>query len=336
MISNNKTYRRKCAAFRIASMLLTIMFAFMLAVPDFAYAAEDEPIREAHKVGVGKTLYCFFVTQNVVLTPAQVAGMTDEELTAYILGKAGLYMKKANCQSSKNDNIISVKSWYKRNGAFYLSEPDIKNIRAAAPADGNPSKFYMDLLICENVGDKKKEEAGKNEKDKDKDKEKEESKPAEASEEPEEPEKTEDIPLYSTFKRNEPALLFVVVATDADAAIGEDFCKGEQQPKSENIKIPTEIPSVSESVDSESEMLPEYRTINMVDRSGKPVKATLEEGDPVKLEWIEQKNNKGNEDRGSFTDRVPGGITGLVIICAAASAAVIAAAVALKKKRADL
>ena len=333
-MNNNNNYRRKDVVLRIASVLLIMMFALISAVPDFSYAAEEEPIREVHKVGVGNTQYCFFVTHNVILTSAEVAGMTDEELAAYILVKSGLYMKKTNCKSRENDKIISVKNWYEKNGAFYLSESDLKGIRAAEPADGNPVKFYMDLIVCENAGNKKKEETGKNEKDK----ESEETKAAEGSEEaeePEEPEKSEDIPLYSTFKRNEPGLIFAVVATEKDAAIGEDICKGDQ-PKAADTEIPAGIPVISESVESESEMLPEYRTINMVDRSGKPVKATLEEGDPVKLEWIEQKNNKGNEDRGSFTDRVPGGITGLVIICAAASAAVIAAAVALKKKRADL
>ena len=82
-------------------------------------------------------------------------------------------------------------------------------------------------------------------------------------------------------------------------------------------------------------MLPEYRTINMVDRSGKPIEATLEEGDPVKLEWIEPKHN-GNEEGSSFIDRIPGGVTGLVVICAAAVAAIAGAiAAAGKKKRAD-
>ena len=169
MIKNNNIYRRKSAVLRIASMLLTMLFVLMLAAPDFAYAAEkktqDPPIREAHQVGVGNTFYCFFVTHNVVLTPEQVAKMTDEELTAYILDKAGLYMKKSNCKKLKNNKIISVKDWTKRNGAFYLSEPDLNSIRAAEPSDGYPVKFHMDLIVCEDVGDKEKEESGKKEKD---------------------------------------------------------------------------------------------------------------------------------------------------------------------------
>ena len=386
MIKNNNIYRRKSAVLRIASMLLTMLFVLMLAAPDFAYAAEkktqDPPIREAHQVGVGNTFYCFFVTHNVVLTPEQVAKMTDEELTAYILDKAGLYMKKSNCKKLKNNKIISVKDWTKRNGAFYLSEPDLNSIRAAEPSDGYPVKFHMDLIVCEDVGDKEKEESGKKEKDTeseeakeaeesgedkateegeedktaeegdadkaaeegdadkaaeegDADKAAEESGEDNASEEAEETDEADDIPLYSTFKRNEPELIFAVVSTKSDAAAGEDMCK-EDKSKTGKNKTPT-LPDMDDSEDAEDEMLPEYRTITMVDRSGKPIEATLEDGDPVKLEWVEQKNNSGDEEGASFIDRIPGGVTGLVIICAAAAAAVIAAVVmAGKKKRADL
>ena len=413
MIKNNNFYRRKSAVLRIASVLLTMVFVLMLAAPDFAYAAEKKtqapPIREAHQVGVGNTFYCFFVTHNVVLTPEQVAKMTDEELTAYILDKAGLYMKKSNCKKIKNNKIISVKDWTKRNGAFYLSEPDLNSIRAAEPSDGYPVKFHMDLIVCEDVGDKEKEESGKKEKDTeseeakeaeesgedkateegeedktaeegdadkaaeegdadkaaeegdadkaaeegdadkaaeegdadkaaeegDADKAAEESGEDNASEEAEETDEADDIPLYSTFKRNEPELIFAVVSTKSDAAAGEDMCK-EDKSKAGKNKTPT-LPDMDDSEDAEDEMLPEYRTITMVDRSGKPIEATLEDGDPVKLEWVEQKNNSGNEEGASFIDRIPGGVTGLVIICAAAAAAVIAAVVmAGKKKRADL
>lgn len=345
MIKNRKKCRKIGSLIRIASVLLTLMFAFMFAVPDFAYAAGDtgQPVREAHKVGVGEGTYCFFVTGNVVLTPEQVAGMTDEELTAYILDKAGLYMKKSNCRSLRNSNTISVKDWTKRNGGFFLSEPDIADIRAAQPVDGKPSKFYMDLLVCDNVGKQKSEEADKEGEDGDSESsEKTENtentenpdaavnaEDAEKAEEPEEPEEEEDIILYSTFKRNEPELIFAVVATETDAAYGQDICKEEAQ-KANNVKVP----SISESAESEDETLPENRTINMVDRSGKPIKATLEDGDPVKLEWVEPKNNGGN-DGTSFIDRIPGGITGLVIICAAVAALIAAAVLAGKKKRAD-
>ena len=358
MIKNSKNCRRKGSLIRIASVLLTVMFVLMSAAPDFAYAAREstagQPIREAHKVGVGEETYCFFVTKNVVLTPEEIAGMTNEELTAYIIDKAGLYMKRSNCKSLKNNKTISVKDWNKRNGGFFFSEPDLAGIREAQPVDGKPLKFYMDLLVCEDMGNRNNEEAdetGDDEESEDgeivenadkadnaentvnaennENAEEPEENEGEEKKDEEEDEEDEDLILYSTFKRNEPELIFAVVATETDAAHGQDMCK-EDVPKEKKIKMSNS----GESVDSEDETLPEYRTINMVDRSGKPIKATLEEGDPVKLEWVEPKHRDGDEGS-SFIDRIPGGITGLVIICAAAAALIAAAVLSRKKKRTD-
>ncbi len=292
-------YRRNNAFIRAAAVLLAMLFAVMLASPEFVYAAKEKtpepPIREVHNVGVGNGAYCFFVTHNVVLTAAEVAEMTDEELTAHILEKAGLYMMKANCRKPKNDKIISVKSWEKKDGAFFLNEADIESIRTAEPVDGEPVKIYMDLIIAEDISEVAEDE---------------------------------ELPLYSTFKRNEPKLLFAVVATETDAAFGEDICK-EDPPKKTKIKKPK--PDKSPAV--QKEILPEYRTISMVDRSGEPVEETLKDGEPVELEWIEPKHNSGTEEEPSFIDRVPGGITGLVVIGAAAVAAVITAAVLAGKRK---
>ena len=334
--NNTNNNRRNNVRLRISSVLLSMMLFLMTAVTGFAYAASEktpeQPIREVHNVGVGNSAYCYFVTHNVVLTPAQVAEMTDEELTAYILDAAGLYFKKANCRSLKNNKVFTVKSWEKKNGGFFLSKLDIEGIRAAEPVDGSPVKFYMDLLICEDVGEHKEKESVEPAAD-------EESGEGEGSEESadadaetdadtEDADETEDLILYSTFKRNEPKLLFAVVATETDAAFGEDICKEEQQkqktPKAPSINV--------DPGSSEDEMLPEYRTINMVDRSGKPVESTLKEGEPVTLEWVEPKNNSGNEES-SFIDRVPGGIAGLAAMGAVAAAAVIAAVVAARKKK---
>lgn len=326
--NNNKNYRRIDVRLIISSVLLTAMLFFMTAATGFAYAAieetQEKPIREVHNVGVGNGVYCYFVTHNVVLTPAQVAEMTDDELTAYILGKAGLYYKKANCRSLKNDKMFTVKDWEKKNGAFFLSKPDLEGIRAAEPADGDPVKFYMDLLICEDVREHKD---GKSEEPAS-DEEGDESGGSEESADAEDTDETEDLILYSTFKRNEPKLIFAVVATEKDAAFGEDICK-EDQPKQNS---PIVLPQVNEAPAAEDEMLPEYRTINMVDRSGKPVESTLKDGEPVTLEWKEPKNNSGNEDA-SFIDRVPGGIAGLAALGTVAAAAVIAAVVIARNKK---
>lgn len=113
---NEKTYRLGTALIRLACiMLMLVTMTVMLAPPSFAYAAtekekdkgtdkeqeKEEPIREVHDVVVGDEMYCFFVTHNVVLTPAEVAEMTDEELTAAIFERAGLYMKKTNCKKHR-------------------------------------------------------------------------------------------------------------------------------------------------------------------------------------------------------------------------------------------
>ena len=329
MIRKNVNNRKNSVLLRISTVLLSAVFFLMTAVTGFAYAAVDQapeqPIREVHNVGVGNGAYCYFVTHNVVLTPAQVSEMTDEELTDYILEKAGLYFKKANCRALKNDKIITVKDWKKKNGAFFLSEPDIEGIRAAEPVDGSPVKFYMDLIICEDVGDQKDKESTEPAADEEgaEGEGSEESADAEDAEE----EEKEELTLYSTFKRNEPKLLFAVVATEADAAFGEDICK-DDQPKQTTPKIP----KGGGDSGAEDEMLPEYRTINMVDRSGKPIESTLKEGEPVTLEWVEPKNNSGNEES-SFMDRVPGGIAGLAVMGVVAAAAVIAAVAAARKKK---
>ena len=196
--NNNNNHRQNNARLRLSSLLLSAMLFFMTAVTGFAYAAgesaQGEPLREVHKVGVGNGAYCYFVTHNVVLTPAKAAEMTDEELTAYILDKAGLYYKQANCRALKNDKTFTVKDWEKKNGAFYLSEPDIEAIRAAAPVDGSPVKFYMDLIICEDVGDQKDKESDEPDADEESGKS-EDSKESEESADAEDTRGNEDIKL---------------------------------------------------------------------------------------------------------------------------------------------
>ena len=96
------------ASSRLASVLL-ILFVIIASVfcgtliTSLAKGAAPEPVRCLHKVKVEDKSYCFFVENNVVLTPAEIAAketgepLTDEELTALILEKAGLYMKEPNC-----------------------------------------------------------------------------------------------------------------------------------------------------------------------------------------------------------------------------------------------
>ncbi len=304
---------------RIASVLLIMMVSVVLVLPDLAYAAKDsknknadqknaeqeEPIREVHDVGIDNELYCFFVTHNVVLTPAEVTEMTDEELTAAILDRAGLYMKKTNCKKATHKEI-TIKKWKKMNkGDLELSASDLEEMRLAEPVDGSPVKFYMDLRIVKKTGEIIVNEEGE--------------------------EEEEEI-VYSTFKRTSPRLLFAVVATEEDAKYGEDICK-EDPPKKQKVKKQKQ-PKISTPPEEPEEMLPEYRTINMADRSGDPIEETLKDGDPVSLEWKEPAK-AASEDEKSFIDRIPGGMTGLACMAAAAAAAVVGIIIAVKRKRTD-
>ena len=301
-------YRLKTVFTRLASVLLLLAAAVAIASPVFAYAAKEpekeDPIREVHDVVVDNEMYCFFVTHNVVLTPAEVAEMTDEELTAEILERAGLYMKKTNCKKASHKEI-TIKDWTKKKkGDLQLSESDIEGMRLAEPVDGSPVKFYMDLMITRKTGETVINEEGEEE---------------------------EEVVQYSTFKRTSPRLLFAVVATEEDAKYGEDICVEDKKPAK---KQKTKTPHMSTPKEPAEEMLPEYRTINMVDRSGDPIEETLQDGSPVNLEWIEPKHKDTNEEQ-TFIDRVPGGMTGLLIMAAAVIAAVAAAVAAIMRKRTD-
>lgn len=308
-------YSLRRACLRLASVMLAVLFAVLSASAGFAYAAKEtepeEPIREVHNVGVVNDAYCFFVTHNVVLTPAEVAGMTDEELTYAILERAGLFMIKANCKAASH-KTITMEDWIKKDGAFFLSEPDIAGIRAAEPVEGEPVKFYMDLLIAQDTKEDAEEEASE-----------------EADEEGEEPDEDgEEPPLYSTYKRTSPRLLFAVVATEEDAKLGEDICKEDRKPE------PGFSPGFSGTEAPEDEMLPEYRTINMVDRSGAPLEKTLADGSPVSLEWIEPKKAVNGEGL-SWIDHIPGGPAGLAAMAAAAAAATAVIVIAAKRRHED-
>ncbi len=298
----------RTAFIKTAAVLLLVAVTVVFALPGTAYAdketEKEEPIREVHDVGVDNELYCFFVTHNVVLTPAEVAEMTDEELTSAILERSGLYIKKTNCKKPSHKEI-TIRDWAKKKkGDLQLSDEDLEGMRLAEPVDGSPVKFYMDLLIVKKTGETVINEEGEEE---------------------------EETVQYSTFKRTSPRLLFAVVATEEDAKYGEDICIEDKKPVQKQKKQKQKTPRVSKPEEPAEEMLPEYRTINMVDRSGAPLEETLKDGSPVDLEWIEPQK-AGTDERSSFIDRIPGGITGLAVMAAVAAAA-LAAVIAAKRKR---
>lgn len=325
-------YRRKIVCIRIASALLALMLAVMFASPQFAFAddekEQEKPLREVHRVGIKEGVYCFFVQHNVVLTPKEIEEKTDEELTSLILEKAGLYIKEANCRLETH-KAIPITDWKKKNGTIFLTEKELMSLREAEPVDGAPVKLYMDLMITnesEDTGEKTEEAVF-------------EETPETGEEEENEDTEDEKPAPYSTYKRISPELIFVAVATEADAASVEEICEDEAKPvvpekKEKTKKQKIKNPPIEKPEPSEEEMLPEYRTISMADRSGGPIEETLKDGDPVYLEWIEPKHS-GIEGETSFTDRIPGGTTGLVVMAAAAAAACGAIIFAAKKKRED-
>ena len=310
----------------VRKILVLAVAAVMIAssVPvSRAFAADDEkPVREVHKVGVGGKQYCFFVQNNVVLTPAEIQKMTDKELTAEILKRTGLYMKETNCKVASH-KAITPDDWIKAGGSFLLIDADIEKMRSAVPAEGEPVKIYMDLKISTEPAEEEKPDSGGS---------------GEEGEGEEEPEK----PSYTTYKKISPRLLFVAIATETDAASGEDFCEEEKTDntdsgeesstaKKKTKKKTVKEPSIPDDGVEEEEILPEYRTIRMEDRSGGPVKATLEDGTPVTLEWIDPARQ--SDDGQSFLDHVPGGAVGLTVIAVIAAGAAAALAAVIRRRK---
>ena len=282
---------------RYALILTVFLAALMLASVSFAYAedektAAEEPIREVHKVAVDKGTYCFFVTHNVVLTPEEISAVTDDEALTALILGQAGLYMKEYNCKLDSHKAIKLDSWDK--GRLFLSEEDITAIRVADPADGSPVKLYMDLWI--------------------------ETEPA-----------TDEVPAvtWSTFKKTSPRLIFIAVATEEDAKTPEDICEAPavKPPKQKKEKIPS-----VKNVPEPEEILPEYRTINMADRSGKPVEDTLQDGTPVTLEWIEPSKRASDKEGTSFIDHIPGRYFGLAAIIAALTALII---LLIKRRKED-
>lgn len=329
---NSKTHIYRLMA-KAACLLLAVfmMAGGLAAVPSYAEdkdkgkTEEEKPVREVHKVAIGDRQYCFFATHYVVLTPEEVAGMSDEELNAEIIKRSGLYMKEENCHKASH-KAIKPEAWKKKGGMIFVSPEDIAGIRAAEPADGAPVKISMDVNITTEPITPYQNRSSDGMTDKVGDGGQTDGEQADSKQTDEKTE--EKTKIYSTFKRTSPRILFAAIATPADAAYGEDICK-EDKPAPE--KAPDPGKAVIPPDGGGDEMLPEFRTANMTDRSGKPVEETLKDGDPVKLEWIEP-GKKGNEDgKGSFFSK-PAVWIGSGLLAAAIIAAVI---IAMKRREED-
>lgn len=334
-MNNNVSNRIKKRLVRAVCMLMAVLVALTMFPAGRAFAgtekkqskasskteekAKEEPIREVHRAGVGNRLYCFFVTHNVVLTPAEIEKMDDKELSAEILKRSGLYMKEANCNKASHKEI-SPDAWDKDKWHIYIGEEDIEKLRMAEPVEGDPVKLHMDVRIIDKKDEEKLYKKSGEEKE------------GEEGEEGEEDEEEEEkLVYYSTFQRLSPRIIFIAVATEEDAALGEDICEEEKTPAKKQKKTRRDSSSGSDGGGEPEEMLPEYRTINMVDRSGGPLEETLKDGTPVTLEWVEPDMHADSEGKKSFLDHIPGRGYGLAAGVAAA-AAVIAFAVTRKKR----
>ena len=301
---------------------------------------EASSIREVHKVKVKNKKYCFFAEKNAILTPEEIAAMTDEKLVAVVIARSGLYMRKSNCTKESNSNITPAE-WIKKGGSFWLDKNDIKSIRNANAQKGKPVKLYMDLKISTEHESKKAVEKRKKEAEdaaKEAEEKKKETDPAATdsnvtdSTAGESQDNTTDskqentdnnkgastsddyttprLKYFSTYKKTAEPLLFVVVATAADAKEMPGYClPGKQSYKEAKNEAETSEPE---------EILPEYRTINMTDRSGGPIPATLQDGEPVTLTWEEPKHSViDSEGAKTIIDKIPGRYAGLICILGA-------------------
>ena len=370
------------ASSRFASILLILLVIFASVfcgtlITSLAQGAAAEPVRCLHKVKVGDKSYCFFAENNVVLTPGEIAvsedgkERTDEELTALILERAGLYMKEPNCNDSSHSEI-TVEEWTKDKGSFSFSKTDLAAIRGASPKDGAPVKLYIDPLIStekasgklsgstasvisqtaatapaegsadDPAADPTDPSGGSTDPAADPtdpsggstDPATDPTNPSGGSTDPVVPPEPvpEEITWYSVSALTSPSLLFVVIATDKDAEYVEEICEPvKEEVKDEAAEQPKPVAKAKKpkvpKVTAPEETLPEFKTIKMYDRSGGPLEETLKDGDPVTLEWIAP---KGNANKKTFLDYIPGGALGLAAI--AAAGALIAFVIVKKKK----
>ena len=158
--------------------------------------------------------------------------------------------------------------------------------------------------------------------------------PADPSEpaEPEEPEQPFERPVYSTYKLTSPELLFVVIAYDSDAAVPEDECEEPEVPEMPEMPELPEIPEIS-IPEVPQDILPEYRKIEMKDKSGTPLPPVLEDGEPVELIWIEPQKGIDADTARSWVEKYPGGMAGLGGTIAALGAAICGIAYAVNKRK---
>ena len=387
------------------AMLAGLLLA-MLVLSQSVFAASGA-VREVHKVPAGEKMYCFFVAHNVVLTPAEIAAIGDDEaLTMEVLKRAGLTMSESSC---KEHPAITMEAWLAAGNTLQLSDIDIIKLRQAVPTDGEPVKLHLDLRFSvkeedeeslppepEEPADPPAEDPGDTPADTPDgpaagtpdetqpaatDEEGEPASDPPAATEPEDPDTAQqtdpgntpetdpgntpetdpgDTPAetpeeepaepvitrtyHSTFKKTSPELLFIVIATEADAATAEDTCGPDEEAPAVPVPSEAELPEIPELPEMDMDldmlegaaepqtMLPEYRKIEMKDKSGAPIEEALQDGEPVSLEWIEPKKTIDKSDFDKFLEKFPGGGAGLGALAGIAAAGA-AAIVVVRRKR---
>ena len=350
---------------RSAVILLVLLVILALVLGQMVFASnEGGPIRSAHKVKAGEKSFCFFVANNVVLTQSELASLDDDALVKEIMKRTGLFIKEASCNDPEHV-LISVDEWTAAGNTLGISEDDIASLRQAAPTEGRSAKFHMDVLFTLKPEEKEKpvEEPEEGEGPAEDPADDPSDDPADdqggdVSGNPEEvvtedtSDSQEDPPeddpidnqegdvsgnpegpeIYTTYKLTSPELLFIVIVADEDAAAIEDSCDPAEPALPEEPEEP-EIPELEiPDIEEPTEMLPEYRKIDMVDKSGAPLTPVLEDGEPVELVWIEPNNTIDPEKAKNWIESFPGGAIGLGGSIAALAAVGIGIFAAMRKR----
>ncbi len=203
-------------------------------------------------------------------------------------GSSGTPSEEASAEESKEDEATPTPAAAKVLGGEMVKVDATEALRKAAPTDGNPSRFYMDLVITDK---NTKTLSG-------------------------EPKK------YTTFKKSSPLspkLIYIAVATEEDAKLGESICEEKKEGSKKNRG--GSDPEPKDLSEDDEDELPEFKTISMTDRSGDPLEPTLKEGDPVTLEWKEPGMNTDSNIKSRLTAQpwtLPALIAGVLAIALAA------------------
>lgn len=367
MIRRTDLENRHAIAARAAAVILAAVLC-VLPSAGFAYAASEtdstEPVRAVHKVRIEDKSYCFFVQKNVIFTPAEIAAIVaevtkTEENSADSQSQSGIEGQDQGTDGSSADGQSQSGTDGQSSDSGQTADQDSSDTSdknsEAENADAEKinealtdeiisrSGLYVKEANCTKASHKAVKAADWENKNREfalsdaslsaiLNATPSDGAPVKVHMDLNISVKSSDDKqsvLYSTFWPTSDELLMVVVATDSDAAKTADICKE----KAAKVKTPS-TKAIMDGAE-EVEMLPEFRTITMTDRSGPPIEDTLKDGDPVTLEWKEPKKFDTNGEEKSWLERFPGGIIGLVALAAAAVAVPLVIIIRRRKEAED-